>query len=111
MGVSWKPVLKINVSYAFSLIYYHENADPFDCTEDPCHLAWVIQDNRYLLNKLVVNFGGTILSPRCANGTLFQDLDRTRFSNCEFEGILMVLCNAYRFLQFMFFFKFTLFTL
>ena len=47
--------------------------DPFDCEDDPCHLAWIFNDN--LLN-LVKN-------AQCSNGTSFKDLDPSFFSDCK----------------------------
>ena len=26
--------------------------DPIDCETDPCHLAWITRDNRYLFSRL-----------------------------------------------------------
>ena len=39
----------------------------FDCVTEPCHLAWLIRDNRHLLQ--------TVHNGRCLNGTRFEDLD------------------------------------
>lgn len=41
-------------------------ADPIDCVEDPCHLAWLMRDDQ--LQKHVK--GG-----RCSDGTNLADLD------------------------------------
>jgi len=38
-----------------------------DCIEDPCHLAWLVRDNRHLL---------TSVRATCSNGTAFADLDQ-----------------------------------
>ena len=74
--------------------------DPFDCERDPCHLAWIIDDNRHLLHKLVL--GATM--PRCSNGTLFKSLDRKTLSRCEFQGRHLV-----KFLGCQFYFFYILF--
>ena len=51
-------------------------ADKIDCVSDPCHLAWLIRDNRNLL-KVVGN-------GRCTDGKRFEDIDpNTFFSSCE----------------------------
>ncbi len=49
--------------------------DPFDCYLDPCHLAWLLRDNRNLLN-------GFYNPPECANGTAFEDLSPSLFQDC-----------------------------
>ena len=59
---------------------------PFDCSGDPCHLAWIIDENRHLLDNLAVDFRRHRSKPRCSNGTYFHDLDRQRFTNCRFSG-------------------------
>lgn len=48
--------------------------DPIDCTDDPCHLAWLIRDNPNLLRY--VKYG------ECSNGTLFENLNPFGFENC-----------------------------
>ena len=50
--------------------------DPFDCESDPCHLAWLIRDNRDLFGRLD--------DARCSNGTLFNQLDPDGFNQCLF---------------------------
>lgn len=50
--------------------------DPFNCEQDPCHLAWIF--NGDLLN-LVKN-------AKCSNGTFFKDLDLNFFADY---------CNVY----------------
>ena len=60
--------------------------DPFDCQSDPCHLAWIIHDNRFLFDKLMAVTWFGLPSPRCSNGTSFKELDRRRFYHCEFQG-------------------------
>ena len=49
-------------------------SDPFDCETDPCHLAWLIRDNRHLLAPI---YGAT-----CSNGTQFTQLISNDFSHC-----------------------------
>lgn len=49
-------------------------ADPFDCYSNPCHLAWLLRDNRNLLNSLT--------NARCADGTAFEDLSSNLFDKC-----------------------------
>ena len=48
-------------------VNYRFAADPIDCESDPCHLTWLVRDNRHLLNP--------IADGRCSNGTRFDDLD------------------------------------
>ena len=48
--------------------------DPIDCESDPCHLAWLIKDNRYLLNPIADGV--------CSNGTKFTDVDSNYFTFC-----------------------------
>ena len=45
---------------------------PIDCETDPCHLAWLIRDNRQLLPAVFL--------ANCANGTSFQDLNVDEYS-------------------------------
>ena len=45
----------------------HIVSDPVDCESDPCHLSWLIRDNRHLLKAI---YHGT-----CLNGTRFEDLN------------------------------------
>ena len=49
-------------------------SDPFDCVSDPCHLAWLIRDNRQLLDQ--------VPAARCSNGVAFKDLDVSQFNDC-----------------------------
>ena len=49
--------------------------DPFDCERDPCHLAWLIRDNRDLLGRLSGN-------TTCSNGTTFEQLNPNEFDEC-----------------------------
>lgn len=49
-------------------------ADPFDCYSDPCHLAWLLVDNRHLLNYLE--------SGHCQDGTALEDVSSNLFKNC-----------------------------
>ena len=55
-------------------LIYILNKDPFDCKTDPCHLAWLLRDNRELLD----NIDGAA----CSNGTLFEDLNPDSFKQC-----------------------------
>jgi len=48
------------------------SSDPLNCNEDPCHLAWIFNQN---LLKFVFN-------AVCSNGTLFKDLDSESFAEC-----------------------------
>ena len=57
--------------------------DPIDCVSDPCHLAWLIRDNR---NLLKVVDGAT-----CSNGTGFEELDPDGFQNCPVPNFLFFL--------------------
>jgi len=51
------------------------NTDPFDCYLDPCHLVWLLEDNRQLLDKQV---GG-----QCNDGTYFEDITPILFAKCK----------------------------
>lgn len=50
-------------------------ADPFDCYSDPCHLAWLLRDNRHLLDRL--------LSGQCEDFTYLSKLPIEMFEECE----------------------------
>lgn len=51
------------------------NLDPFDCESDPCHLAWLLRDERHLLKS--------VSQARCSrDGRLFVEIDRSLFGNC-----------------------------
>ncbi len=50
--------------------------DPFDCYSDSCHLAWLLRDNRQLMQGF--RYG----MPQCADGTYFDQLSPTLFANC-----------------------------
>jgi hypothetical protein len=50
------------------------NTDAFDCVNDPCHLAWLVRDNRNLLS--------TVQQGKCSNGSSFDQLDVNEFQNC-----------------------------
>ena len=41
--------------------------DPIDCKSDPCHLAWLVRDNRHLL--------ASISGGKCSDGTELKNLD------------------------------------
>ena len=58
------PILSINFLYA----------DVINCSIDPCELAWLIRDNRWLL-PFVTN-------AVCFNGTAFNNLNFYWFANC-----------------------------
>nr|CAG4641628.1 EOG090X04MD [Eurycercus lamellatus] len=49
--------------------------NPIDCESDPCHLAWIIRDNRELLLTFV-------LEGVCSNGTPFSALDEQVLASC-----------------------------
>ena len=49
--------------------------DPFDCRSDPCHLAWLLRDNRNLL--------GSVENARCEDGTPVEDLSPVLFEECS----------------------------
>ena len=50
-------------------------ADPIDCETDPCHLAWLLRDNRYLLSSFS--------DAKCSNGTELKKVDRRMFGHCR----------------------------
>ena len=55
-------------------MYIH--LDPIDCTANLCDLAWLIRDNRQLLNY--------VKSGTCSNGTAFTNLNPSGFPiNCN----------------------------
>ena len=64
--------------FAISNVLYFAQKDPFDCSEDHCHLAWIIRDEPELLEKISCQLG----LPACSNGTLFRDLDPSAFADC-----------------------------
>ena len=49
--------------------------DPYNCS-DHCHLAWLLGDNRHLLDVL------SEMPPACSKGTLFIDLNPDEFDDC-----------------------------
>ena len=55
--------------------------DPFECD---CHLAWLLRDNRHLLQ--------TVMFGKCSNGTWFTDLDPDAFANCPVRLICCCCC-------------------
>lgn len=56
-------------------IYSFNNADPFDCSDDPCHLAWIIwRDSRDLSDY--------IHNGKCSNGTSFHKLSAEGLKDC-----------------------------
>jgi len=68
--------------FHFNMNYFHlvQNTffliDGFDCIEDPCHLTWLLRDNRHFLPF--------VWNAACANGTLFEDIqpDDPMFKDC-----------------------------
>ena len=46
--------------------------DQLDCNEDPCHLAWIFNQNLM----------SSIFNAQCSNGTYFRDLDPKYFVEC-----------------------------
>ena len=63
-------VYKKEISRSFCLFLL----DPFDCKQDPCHLAWLIRDGWKLLDYLYF--------ATCSNGTLFKHLNPNGFKKC-----------------------------
>lgn len=59
---------KVNNLVRMDLIIENDYADPIDCEGDPCHLAWLIRDNRHLMKY--IGYSG-----RCSNYTSLSDLD------------------------------------
>jgi len=53
---------------------FYQNIDPIDCDADPCHISWLIRDNRLLIENI---FGGS-----CSNGDFLADLDKNAYDNC-----------------------------
>ena len=68
--------------------------DPFDCSKDPCHLAWIIRDNRQFLKflKRDKNYDecnedvNKNYRAMCSNGTSFDDLDQNGFDHCQLQN-------------------------
>jgi len=77
------PQVRVLIRFKIYQIYIEQlnsfNLDPIDCEMDPCHLAWLIRDNRHLLSAI----GG-----QCSNGTLFDYLDPNAFT--DFPVIIIV---------------------
>lgn len=55
-------------------------SDPFDCDSDPCHLAWIIRDERLFLTHISETVS-------CSNGTLFLDLDPSGLVDCPSDVV------------------------
>ena len=49
--------------------------DPIDCFTDPCHLAWIVNENRQHLNH--------VQYATCSNGTALNDLNSIEFITCH----------------------------
>lgn len=62
-----------------NFIYY---SAPIDCESDPCHLTWILVDNRHLLK--------TIYGARCLDGNLLDSINPETFSHCP--KVLSILC-------------------
>ena len=54
------------------MVYNIYSSDPLNCNEDPCHLAWIFNQN-------LLEF---IFNAACFNGTLLKDLDVESFAEC-----------------------------
>ena len=67
--------------------------DPFDCSEDICHLAWIVRDNRNLLPYLQLNYGKKHYRAQCINGTLFEDLDPDALLECPSFVLGRLFCS------------------
>ena len=50
--------------------------DPIDCQIDPCHLVWLIYDERNLLKAIMD--GST-----CSNGIPLKNLNPNVFKDCQ----------------------------
>ena len=64
-------------SYVITYILYWRTlilTGPFDCEYDPCHLNWIIRDDRNLLSAVYM--------ATCANGTKLGELDSSGFTDC-----------------------------
>lgn len=49
--------------------------DPIDCDSDPCHLTWLLRENRHYLNL--------IHNGKCLNGLSFGDVNsEPMLENC-----------------------------
>ena len=70
----YKSNKKVN-HFCFNLKQFAK-LDPINCTDDPCHLAWLIRDNPNLLEY--VKYG------ECSNGTRFEHLNPFGFEDCHF---------------------------
>lgn len=69
---TWKKVrnLKNNEENLWNITYH---TDPLNC--DGCDLAWLIRDNRKLLDKIVKG--------ACSNNTLLTSLNPSAYADCE----------------------------
>ena len=52
--------------------------DFIDCnSDDICHLAWIVRDNRHFLNFTT--------APICSNGTELELLNLNEFEKCDMQ--------------------------
>ena len=68
---------KLSIIKDSEMNYKNLNLDPIDCESDPCHLAWLVRDNRQLL-KVIPNADcewKAVLTP-------LERLDLNIFNNC-----------------------------
>ena len=64
--------------------------DPFNCSNH-CHLAWLLRNNRHLLEMI----NGVSGPPSCSNGTFFRDLKPERFWDCPFTNNTMNISHEF----------------
>ena len=69
------PLLYSLIVTLYSILILLILLDPIDCDSDPCHLAWLLRDNRHLLQSV---YNGT-----CSSLVRFEDIDpKTKFELC-----------------------------
>ena len=63
----------INLTEIVKLIY----ADLIDCDSDPCHLTWLLRDNRHFLNR--------VHNAKCSDGVSFEEINHkiNKFEICQ----------------------------
>ena len=85
-GITYDPTSIKNIDWECSLCHNlvcYRISDPFDCSGDPCHIAWIVRDNRILLQFLRSHYLQKTSSASCSNGTSFDQLDPNGFNQCE----------------------------
>jgi len=71
----FEPLLKQLEPYGYPTAYLNVAFNPFDCESDPCHLGWLLRDQRQLLK--------VVLHARCSNGISFDKLTIPSQEECD----------------------------